>query len=242
MSALSLTTNLHTPSMFALFATCRNIFVYAALLHAPWNQLEKKMRPIIRTNVFLVILVTLLSASGANAGGFGKNIVVVLGGTGKADPSGEHFYQLGLGDELAELGGAICFDIDLIDAKTGNVIGSGADCLSLVTPSTTDNGMSLTATTFFYFPGGNLVSQGQVTVQPILTNPDGIPPQFTHVTGAAPLPGTTNVIYGDRKFRKAAGSVRLSGLVNLSLLESDGIIDFDCVFIIDLEKRRRWWH
>jgi len=192
------------------------------------------MRPIIRTNIFLVILVTLLSASGANARGIGKNIVVVLGGTGTADVSGEHFYQLGLGDELAELGGATCFDIDLIDARTGNVIGSGADCLSLVTPSTTDNGMSLTATTFFYFPGGTLVSQGLVTVQPKL---DGLE-EFTHVTGAAPSPSENNVIYGDRKFKKAAGSVRLSGLVNLSEFGS-GVIDFDCVFIIDIWKKRR---
>ena len=187
------------------------------------------MKPTIRTNTFIVILVTLLSAGGANASGLGKNIVVVLGGTGTADFSGEHFYQLGLEDELAELGGAACFDIDLIDAKTGNVIGSGADCLSLVTPSATDNGMSLTATTFFYFPGGTLVSQGLVTVQPKL---DGLE-DFTHVTGAAPSLSENNVIYGDRKFKKAAGSVRLSGLVNLSQF-GIGVIDFDCVFIIDI--------
>jgi len=197
------------------------------------------MRPKIRTNFFLVILVTLLSASGANAGGFGKNIVVVLAGTEKADVSGEHFYQLGLDDELAELGGAACFDIDLIDARTGWVIGSGADCLSGMTESESDDGVSVTATTFFYFPGGTLVSQGQVTVQPVLTNLTD-DPQFTHVTGAAPLPGTNNVIYGDRRFRNAKGSVRLSGLVNLSRF-GEYIIDFDCVFIIDLEKKRRWW-
>jgi len=188
------------------------------------------MKSIIKTNVFLVILVTLLSASGANAAGIGKNIVVVLGGTGTADVSGEHFYQLGLEDELAELGGAACFDIDLIDAKTGNVIGSGADCLSRVTPSETDDGMLLTATTFFYFPGGTLVSQGLVTVQPKVL--DSLE-EFTHVTGAAPAPSEDNVIYGDRKFKKAAGSVRLSGLVNLSQFDL-GVIDFDCVFIIDI--------
>jgi len=191
------------------------------------------MKSVIKTNIFLVILVTLLSASEANARGFGKNIVVVLGGTGTADVSGEHFYQLGLDDELAELGGATCFDIDLIDAKTGNVIGSGADCLSRVNPSMTDNGMSLTATTFFYFPGGTLVSQGLVTVQPKL---DGLE-EFTHVTGAAPSPSENSVIYGDRKFKKAAGSVRLSGLVNLSEFGS-GVIDFDCVFIIDIWNKR----
>ena len=71
--------------------------------------------------------------------------------------------------------------------------------------------MSLTATTFFYFPGGTLVSQGLVTVQPKLHGLE----EFTHVTGAAPSPSENNVIYGDRKFKKANGSVRLSGLVNL---------------------------
>ena len=179
--------------------------------------------------MFLVILVALLSASGASAAGIGKNIVVILGGTGQADVSGEHFRQLGLEDELVELGGAICFDIDMIDAKTGNVIGSGADCLSAINMSN-NGGMSLTATTFFYFPGGTLVSQGLVTVQPKLGGLE----KFTHVTGAAPSPSENNVVYGDRKFKNAAGSVRLSGLVNLELLASDGLIDFDCVFVIDI--------
>ena len=203
------------------------------------------MKSKIKTNIFLVILVTLFSASGANAGGFGKNIVVVLGGTGTGNDSGEHFYQLGLDDELAELGGANCFDIDLIDARTGRVIGSGADCLSRVNPSFDSSGnlrMSLTATTFFYFPGGTLVSQGLVTVQPKLPGLalDGLE-DFTHVTGAAPTSSENNVIYGDRKFKKAKGSVRLSGLVNLELL-GEGIIDFDCVFIIDLWKKRHRWN
>ena len=195
------------------------------------------MSPLIRTNIFLVILVTLLSASSANAGGFRKNIVVVLGGTGTGYDGSERFEQFGLTPDPM---GVTCFDMDLIDARTGWVIGSGADCLSNMGGDGAF-GISLTATTFFHFPGGNLVSQGQVTVQPILTNPDGIPPQFTHVTGAAPIPGTNNVIYGDRRFRNAKGQVRLSGLVNLSQFTS-GIIDFDCVFIIDLEKRHRWWH
>ena len=93
--------------------------------------------------------------------------------------------------------------------------------------------MLLTATTFFYFPGGTLVSQGLVTVQPKV---DGLE-EFTHVTGAAPAPSENNVIYGDRKFKKATGSVRLSGLVNLSQFDF-GVIDFDCVFIIDIWNKR----
>jgi len=186
------------------------------------------MKSIIRTNIFLVILITLLSASGANAAGIGKNIVVLLAGEGLVDDSGNQFTQLG----LVAPEGVLCFDMDLVDAKTGNVIGSGSDCLSDINMS--DNGgMSLTATSFFHFPGGTLVSQGLVTVQPKLHGLE----EFTHVTGAAPSPSENNVIYGDGRFKDAAGSVRLSGLVNLSRFGS-GYIDFDCVFIIDIWNKR----
>jgi len=185
------------------------------------------MKSILKTNSFLVILVTLLAVSGANAAGIGNNIVVVLAGTGTAYNGDEQFGQFGL-DPM----GALCFEMDLIDAKTGDVIGSGSDCLSSITQVDTDNGMamSLTATTFFHFPGGTLISRGQVTVQPVLDGSAG----YTHITGAVPAPTVNNVLYGDGKFKKAAGSVRLSGLVNLSDLESMGKITFDCVFVIDI--------
>jgi hypothetical protein len=182
------------------------------------------MKSIIRTNIFLVMFVTLLSASGASAAGPGNNIVVVLAGTGTAYVGDEQFVQFGL-----EPVGALCFDMDLIDAKTGNVIGSGSDCLSAITPS--DNGgMALTATSFFHFPGGTLVSQGLVSVQPKFHGLE----KFTHVVGAAPSPSENSLVYSDGKFENASGSVRLSGLVNLSELNSAGKIIFDCVFIIDI--------
>ena len=185
-----------------------------------------RMKSIIKTNIFLVILVTLFSASGASAAGIGNNIVVVLAGTGTADFSGEKFEQIG---EDVPLGGAICYEMDLFDAKTGNVIGRGADCLSDINATDTFN-VSLTATTFFYFPGGTLVSRGRVTVQPVLTGS----PEFTHITGAVPLQRENNVIYGDGKFKKAvdSGSVRLAGAVNLGDFPSS--IFFDCVFVIDI--------
>ena len=182
------------------------------------------MRPIVRTKIFLVILVTLLSASGAIAAGNGNNIVVLLEGERFVDGSGAQFAQLG----LVAPPGVLCFDMDLVDAKTGNVIGSGSDCLSDI-EMTDDGGMSLTATSFFHLPGGTLVSRGLVTVQPKLHGLE----EFTHVTGAAPSQNQNNVIYGDGRFKDAAGSVRLSGLVNLARLGS-GYIDFDCVFIIDI--------
>jgi len=191
-----------------------------------------KVNSKIKTNIFLVILVALFSASGANAAGIGNNIVVLLAGEGLADGSGNQFTQLG----LVAPEGVLCFDIDLVDAKTGRVIGSGSDCLSDIIPS--DNGgMSLTATSFFHFHGGTLVSQGLVSVQPKFHGLE----EYTHVVGAAPAPFENNVIYGDGKFKDAEGSVRLSGLVNLSRLGTTGHIDFDCVFIIDLWHKRHNW-
>ena len=124
--------------------------------------------------------------------------------------------------------------MDLVNAKTGNVIGSGSDCLSDI-EQFENGGMSLTATSFFHFPGGTLVSEGLVTVQPKLPGLalDGLE-DFTHVTGAAPSSSENNVIYGDGKFKKAYGSVRLSGLVDLSEFLTAGSIVFDCVFVIDI--------
>ena len=43
-------------------------------------------------------------------------------------------------------------------------------------------------------------------------------------------------MYGTGKFGKASGSARLSGLVNVSKLVTDGEIAFDCLFIIDLDS------
>ena len=172
-----------------------------------------------------MLVLTLLATGKVNAGGIGNNVVARLAGTAQAYPGDELFNEFG----LTPLG-ALCFDLDLVDAKTGNVIGTASDCLSGIMPSTTDNGTMLTGTTFFFFPGGTLVSQGLTTVQPVLHGS----PDSTHITGAVPSSGANGVVYGDGKFRNASGPVRLSGAVNLSLLNSDGIITFDGVFIIDI--------
>ena len=174
----------------------------------------------------LVLLVTGLLATGwANAAGIGNNIAVRLTGTGQAYGGNDLFEAFGL-DPLD----ALCFDVDLVDAKTGNVIGKASDCLSGINSSTTDNGIMLTGTTFFFFKGGTLVSQGLTTVQPVLHGSA----DFTHITGAVPSPSGNGVIYADGKFQNADGPVRLSGAVNLGALDSDGLITFDCVFIIDI--------
>ena len=126
-----------------------------------------------------LILISFLASSTLYAAGIGNNIVVRLAGTATAYEGNDLFEQYG----LAPLD-ALCFDVNLVDAKTGNVIGTASDCLSGISSSVTDNGVMLTGTTFFFFPGGTLISQGLTTVQPVLHGS----PDFTHITGAVPSP------------------------------------------------------
>jgi hypothetical protein len=182
------------------------------------------MKLLNKMNLLGLILVSLLTSNWVMAAGIGNNIVVQLVGTGIGYDGNLLFEDFGL-----EKLDATCFNVDLVDAKTGNVIGSAIDCLSDIKSSDTDNGMTLTGTTFFFFPGGTLISQGLTTVQPVRHGSIG----YTHITGAVPSADNNGVIYGDGKFRNADGPVRLSGAVNLNYL-SDGLITFNCVFIISI--------
>jgi len=167
------------------------------------------------------VLALIIMGNTAYAAGLGTNIAVRLVGTG----------DLFIGDELFDEFdltpvGALCYEIPLVDIKTGNVIGSAADCLSDINPD--GDGVALTGTTFFFFPGGTVVSRGLTTVQPVLHGS----PDFTHTTGAIPQPGENSVVYGDGKFQDASGPVRLSGAVNLINFPNQAT--FDCVFILDV--------
>lgn len=183
------------------------------------------MKTLNKMSILALLVAGLLATTWVNAAGIGNNVAVRLAGTGQAYGGNGLFEEYGL-DPVD----ALCFDVDLIDAKTGKVIGKASDCLSDINSSTTDNGLMLTGTTFFFLEGGTLISQGLTTVQPILHGSA----DFTHITGAVPSPTDNGVIYGDGKFKNANGPVRLSGAVNLSALNSDGLITFDCVFIIDI--------
>ena len=183
------------------------------------------MRTLQKMIIFVLIITGLTVTSWANAAGVGNNIAVRLVGDDVAYDGDSLFEMFDL-DPL----GALCFDLDLVDAKTGNVIGAASDCLSSVNPNSDFSSIMLTGTTFFFFPGGTLVSQGLTTVQEVLHGSS----DFTHITGAIPSPSDDSVIYGDGKFKNAAGPVRLSGAVNLSKLLTDGEITFDCIFIIDI--------
>ena len=156
----------------------------------------------------------------------GATVAVALVGTGEAftamvpDIDGD-----GVDDE------GTCFTIDLIDLNSNEVIGDATDCLSNITED--GDGLRLVGTTTFNFPQGQLVTRGLTTVQPLLHGENG----FTHATAAPPpLNGESNILSGTGAFEDSVGSgtARLSGLVDMSRLGTEGLLTFDCLFVIDL--------
>jgi hypothetical protein len=120
--------------------------------------------------------------------------------------------------------------------KNRRQVGTATDCLSNVTAI--GSGVALVGTTYFNFPQGELVVRGRTTVQPALTplvSTSGH--TMTHTTGAASP--DNGVISGTRRFAGAAGTVRLSGLVDMSQFAGNvgDPISFDCLFVIDLADK-----
>ncbi|WP_299178794.1 hypothetical protein [uncultured Neptuniibacter sp.] len=179
-----------------------------------------------------IALMALLSAPAAFAGqdsGAGNRLVFNLMGS-------DDMY-LGMvpdidGDNLEDE--AFCFDVDLVNGKNRQVIGSATDCLSNVEGGG-QGGLMLVGTTFFNLPQGTLVTRGLTSVQPVnqvTVTPDGHP--ITHITGAS-VDGNA-VLSGTGVFAGQEGTVRLSGMVDLSAFTGEGTpIFFDCLFIVDLE-------
>jgi len=138
----------------------------------------------------------------------------------------------GNGENLA----AICFDVELVNAKNGRVIGTATDCLSQIDDDNENGGLALIGTTYFYMHQGMLITRGHTTVQPTnhpTTTPSG--QMITHITGAS---GTSNaILYGTGRFAGSTGTVRLSGMVDMSKFteEEGNLIAFDCLFVINLD-------
>jgi hypothetical protein len=139
-------------------------------------------------------------AKSGNVGLPGRGAVLRLLGTGVA-------YEAVVpdidGDEQDDE--AVCFDIDLLDAK-GRIIGTASDCLSNITE--VGDGLALVGTTIFRLPNGTFTSRGNTTVQPITTN---APTPVTHTTGAVPMDGDNGVIAGTGAYRNFRAQVRLGG-------------------------------
>ena len=171
-----------------------------------------------------------LAAPPAHAG---QDLVVQIKGTSNAVSRdfSDGFFPPGL---PAEPTSALCFDVDLVNLKTGKVVGTATDCLSEITQVGLEGGVKLIGTTIFRFNDGMIVSRGATTVQPITTVPAGTP--ITHITGAIPNPGTNNILHGTQRYAGATGSVRLSGSVDMTDFGGAGTpITFDCVFVIDFD-------
>jgi hypothetical protein len=166
-------------------------------------------------------LALLILGTTASAAGLSNNFAVRLVGTDDMFNGDALFADFDLA-----AAGAMCYDLDLVDVKSGDVIGSAADCLTDI--NEVGDGVALTGTTFFFFPGGTVVTRGLTTVQP-KTHGSA---DFTHITGAIPQATDDNVIYGDGKFKNASGPVRLSGAVNLSNFPEQAT--FDCIFVLDI--------
>lgn len=135
--------------------------------------------------------------------------------------------------EFRDIGGVSmdCFDVDLVDAASGRIIGRGTDCLDLssIVGDPSVGGFAISNTTFFDLPGGTLTSQNRTTIQPVIEGS----PESTHITGD--IAEAMNVLDGTGRFQGAEGTVRLTGAVDMSRFFSDNMISFNCVFRIDLD-------
>ncbi|MEH6533763.1 MAG: hypothetical protein V7735_20795, partial [Photobacterium frigidiphilum] len=132
---------------------------------------------------------------------------------------------------------AFCFKVQLVNAKNQKEIGTAVDCLSQIDGDNPGGGIKLVGTTFFKTPHGKLVTRGKTTVQPVLhktVTPNGV--KMTHITGASSK--KNSVLRGTGRFKNSKGTVRLSGMVNMTDFTGDegSPITFDCLFVIDLKS------
>lgn len=129
---------------------------------------------------------------------------------------------------------AFCFDVNLINGKNRQIVGTATDCLSNI-ESGSEGGLQLVGTTYFNLPQGGLVTRGLTSVQPVnqqTVTPDGV--SISHITGASS--DEDAVLWGTGVFEGRQGTSRLSGMVDLTNFDGEGTpIVFDCLFMVDLE-------
>lgn len=124
---------------------------------------------------------------------------------------------------------AMCFTVDLLDVRTQQVVGKGTDCIVAKPDERHASGLEVIGTTIFDLGNGNTItSRGLTTVQATTHGSPGI----THVTGAIPPQGENSVIDGTGRFQGLRARVRLSGAVDMSRMEAEKRVYFDCIFIV----------
>ncbi len=152
-----------------------------------------------------------------------------------------------------------CYQGDLLDLQNGRKVGIGVDCLSIAQIEDTTTGIAVPdppnlgllsntvnasaavdAVTFFFLPGGYIVSDGLTTVRPFFAdigNGDGTADEgsVTHITGS--VPGQTpNIVAATGRFSRLTntGNVRLSGAVNLG--NAPDVVFLSCLFVINFDS------
>lgn len=149
----------------------------------------------------------------------------------------------------------LCYEGQLLSLYNGRKVGVGVDCLNLgpvedtttgdtpnfgTVENTIDLSVAIDAVTFFFLPGGYIVSDGNTTVRPFFNgvgNGDGSPGEgsVTHLTGS--IPGKTpTIVAATGIYRKLIdrGNVRLSGAVDVSQFAppDSTLMFFSCIFVI----------
>ena len=182
-----------------------------------------KLQTIVTTGLITVAvgLSTLATSRATPAGDPGHRRVVAMQGTDIGE-----FRTIQLPDGAVD---ALCFDVDLVDLQTGRVVGTGTDCFLEIEED--GEALIVHSISIFQFPEGDLYTGSSVGVAPTSTSSY----HTTHVTGYVPAPGENNIVQGTGRYRRATGSARLSGAVDMSKLESDGAITFNCLFVIELD-------
>ena len=141
-----------------------------------------------------------------------------------------------------------CFRMEMLDPASGDVIGSGVDCLVFHdVPGRVVNGNGLAngrafqnlagdvaveAVSIFNFGGGDIiVTSGLTSVRPLLEGfGDGGVPARTHVSGSIPDPSAHSIILAEGNFAGSQGSARVSGALAIN---SNGLF-FDCLWVLDI--------
>lgn len=183
--------------------------------------------------LFIFIVVLLLPASASAERAVDLKLVVQMKGRG-----GFEFPPPNLA-QLLPPGAGGCFVTELVDPKTGWAIGKAYDCLLGAPNFVGDEGGFTIATAYMldFIGQGALVTVHEVTVQPAL---DAFPDDtgITHIVGDFPAEQT--IFSGSRRFKKAEGSVRVSGGNDLRELDltspETSFITFDYLMVISLDQ------